>query len=293
MCWLFSSKVAICVVEKVRLYERQTGIVRDGMMGERTFVLGVGAQKAGTTWLHSYVASSANASMGFTKEYHIWDAVCSPLCKNYKLQKSQLSKLNTSNYLRYCMQEIPGFYEGFFNSLFNSGAKITGDITPSYSVLTEADFHKIKNKIKLTGAKVRCVFLMRDPVERCWSAVRMALRNQNKSDDEEQLLAQLYSDEKFQFRTRYEVVCERLRNVFEEEELYFGFYETMFDDGELERISNFLSIPANYEHRNKHVNVSPKGSQISIDLRQKIQSFYSKTYDYCFENFEETKQIWR
>ena len=116
-------------------------------MNERTFVLGVGAQKAGTTWLHSYVASSANANMGFTKEYHIWDAVCSPLCNNFRLHKHQLSKLNTLNYLRYCMQEIPGFYEGYFNSIFNSGAKITGDITPSYSVLTEGDFHKIKDKI--------------------------------------------------------------------------------------------------------------------------------------------------
>lgn len=282
------------MVAKVPLREGQTGIVRWGkMVNERTFVLGVGAQKAGTTWLHSYVASSANADMGFTKEYHIWDAVCSPLCNNFRLQKPQLSKLNTLNYLRYCMQEIPGFYEGYFNSILNSGAKITGDITPSYSVLTEDDFHKIKDKIKLTGAKMRVIFLMRDPVERCWSAVRMVLRNQIKAYDEEQNLAQIYSSEQFQFRTRYEVVCERLRNVFEEEELYFGFYETMFDDGELERISKFLSIPVNYEHRNKHVNVSPKRSLVSIDLRQKVQSFYSDTYDYCFKNFEETKQIWK
>ncbi|MDG1029362.1 MAG: hypothetical protein P8P76_00905, partial [Alphaproteobacteria bacterium] len=104
---------------------------------------------------------------------------------------------------------------------------------------------------------------------------------------------QLYSSERFQFRTRYEVVCERLRNVFEEEELYFGFYETMFDDDELERISKFLNVPVNYEHRNKKVNVSPKKSQIPTDLREKIQCFYSDTYDYCFEHFEQTKLIWK
>ena len=263
------------------------------MVRERIFVLGVGAQKAGTTWLHSYVANSANANMGFTKEYHIWDAVCSPLCNQFKLQKSQLSRLNTLNYLRYCMQEIPGFYEGYFNSIFNSGAKITGDITPSYSALAEADFNQIKDKIKRTGAKVRYVFLMRDPVERCWSAVRMELRKQKKEYDEGQYLEEMYSNEQFQLRTRYEIICERLRNCFDEEELYFGFYETMFDDGELERISKFLCIPVNYEHRNKHLNISPKKSQISINLRQKIQSFYSNTYDYCFENFEETRLIWR
>ena len=58
------------------------------MVNVRTFVLGVGAQKAGTTWLHSYIASNATAHMGFTKEYHIWDAVHSPLCKNFKFHNA-------------------------------------------------------------------------------------------------------------------------------------------------------------------------------------------------------------
>jgi hypothetical protein len=263
------------------------------MTNERTFVLGVGAQKAGTTWLHSYVSASANANMGIAKEYHIWDAVSSQLCKNFKVTARSLLKKNRRNYIRYGMQNIPGFYQFYFNSIYKSGAQVTGDITPSYSVLTEDDFHKVKDKIKLMDAKVRCFFIMRDPVERCWSAVRMQLRRQNKEYGEEQFLKQRYSSEQFQFRTRYEVICERLRNVFEEEELYFGFYETMFDEGELERISKFLNVPVNYEHRNKKVNVSPKKSQISIDLREKIRRFYSDTYNYCFENFEETKQIWR
>ena len=261
------------------------------MVNERTFVLGVGAQKAGTTWLHSYIASNATAHMGFTKEYHIWDAVHSPLCKNFKFHNAQLSQLNTTNYLRYCMQNISGFYEGYFNSIFNSGAKITGDITPSYSGLTEDAFHQLKGKIKFTGANIRCVFLMRDPVDRCWSAVRSVLRNQKNVD--EQVLEKVYSNEQYQFRTRYEIICERLRNVFADEELYFGFYEKMFDDGELERISKFLNIPVNFEYRNKQVNVSPERNQISVDLRERIKCFYSDTYNYCFENFEETKLSWK
>ena len=39
------------------------------MSKNRTFLLGVGAQKAGTTWLHSYAASSPNTNMGDMKEY--------------------------------------------------------------------------------------------------------------------------------------------------------------------------------------------------------------------------------
>ena len=41
------------------------------------FILGLGAQKAGTSWLHSTLSKNDNVHMGFTKEYHIWDFVFS------------------------------------------------------------------------------------------------------------------------------------------------------------------------------------------------------------------------
>lgn len=267
-------------------------------MADRTFVLGVGAQKAGTTWLRSYIENNKNARMGVVKEHHVWDAVYSPLCKNHKLHRSQLSEFTLEQYLRYHMQELPGFYEGYFNSILNVGYEITGDITPSYSALTENDFYRVKNKIKVTGAKIKCVFIMRDPVERCWSSVRHAMQDSEKVFDEQEYLIKQelylrrqYSDEQFQFRTRYEIVCERLRKVFTEEELYFGFYETMFQDNELERLSEFLGVPVNYEHRNKYFKRSPKKSQISNTLYNEIRNFYSDTYDYCFKNFKGTRLI--
>lgn len=262
------------------------------MANERIFVLGVGAMKAGTTWLHSYIANSANASMGFTKEYHIWDAVYSPLCAQFKLERNGLHKFDTVSYLRYCMQEIPGFYECYFNSIFVGGARITGDITPSYAALSEKNLRELKEKIERTGAKVKCVFLMRDPVERCWSAVRMELRKSRESYDEEAYLRDCYSSEQFQVRTRYEVVCPRLISVFRDDELYFGFYETMFGDDEISRLSKFLGIPVDYEYRNKRINASPKSKSLSKELRWQIRDFYSETYKYCFEYFEETRLLW-
>ncbi|WP_395660452.1 hypothetical protein [Aestuariivirga sp.] len=48
-------------------------------MTARTFILGVGAQKAGTTWLFHRLAGAPNASMGLVKEYNIWNALTLPL----------------------------------------------------------------------------------------------------------------------------------------------------------------------------------------------------------------------
>ena len=42
---------------------------------QKTFVLGVGAQKAGTSWLHHQLASRADTDFGFLKEYHVFDVI--------------------------------------------------------------------------------------------------------------------------------------------------------------------------------------------------------------------------
>jgi hypothetical protein len=41
----------------------------------KTFILGVGAQKGGTTWLHRQLNKNKNIDLGFRKEYHIFDAI--------------------------------------------------------------------------------------------------------------------------------------------------------------------------------------------------------------------------
>ena len=41
----------------------------------RTFLLGLGAQKAGTTWIHQYFVGSRQVVRGYRKEYHVLDSV--------------------------------------------------------------------------------------------------------------------------------------------------------------------------------------------------------------------------
>lgn len=261
--------------------------------GKKIFVLGVGAQKSGTSWLHSYISNNEKANMGFTKEYHIWDAVCSPLCTNFRVTRKSLLRFNKEKLLRYCMQNIPGFYERYFKYILSHhGISITGDITPSYAILSTKDLKMLKEKIQLTGASIKIVYLMRDPVERCWSAVRMGLRQKRNPENQEEKLRNSYQSEQYQFRTRYEVVCENLKHAFAQDELYFGFYETMFSEEEICRLSSFLDIPPVVDHRRTKVNVSEKTSCLSESLRQEVRNFYSDTYAYCKENFPEVERIW-
>ena len=44
----------------------------------KTFILGVGAQKCGTTWLYEQLKADKVVNMGFRKEYHVLDSIENP-----------------------------------------------------------------------------------------------------------------------------------------------------------------------------------------------------------------------
>lgn len=259
----------------------------------KTFVLGVGAQKAGTSWLWKYISQHKNANMGFVKEYHIWDGVHLDLFPWYRLPLDQAANMNTFNFFRAHMQNIDGFYEGYFNSIFNSGYSITGDITPEYSGLTVEQLLSVKAKIESIGARLKVVFLMRDPIERCWSFVRMEkTRNKNLTKPDGDYVRQMHSTPRFQLLTRYENTCRNLRAAFDEHELYFGIYENLFEREQVQRLSDFLEIEPQFGLAKERVNTSDKKEEIPGELVSMIREFYADTYAFCGEKFPETKRLW-
>lgn len=46
---------------------------------KRTFILGLGHQKCGTSWLHKYLCHSDQFAEGYSKEFHVWDRKDIPL----------------------------------------------------------------------------------------------------------------------------------------------------------------------------------------------------------------------
>jgi hypothetical protein len=259
----------------------------------RTFLLGVGAQKAGTTWLHRTVSSSEQANFGIKKGYHIWDAISSDLFSKFLVTDTMLSDGLNNAVIRYKMQNIPGYYSSYFNGLLSGNCTISGDVTPSYAALSSEDWVRVRTELKLINARLCIVFLMRDPFERCWSSVRMEKRKNNKltvSDD--LLLLETYSSPQFVARTRYDHTVNNLRTVFSENELYFGIYETMYKKNELQRLSDFLGICLPEDAVNQLYNASPKKESVSLDTANKVRNYYSEVYDFCKNEFTDCRSSW-
>lgn len=252
---------------------------------QKTFILGVGAQKSGTSWLYEYLSAQNNVNFGSLKEYHIWDALYLKECCNFIAPKHDA--------LRYKLQNINGAYEVHFNSLIDDKVNITGDITPSYSGLSSFAFEIIRRKIESVGFHLKIIFLMRDPFERCWSAVRMNQRQGRiKNSSEINALRDYYSSEQYYFRTNYKATIQSLESVFDKSQIHYGIYEELFSDMSIKALSDFCCCPIQSVFTEKKFNISPKSTNEPLQLKNEIRKYYADIYEFCEERFPNTKYLW-
>ncbi|QMU57816.1 MAG: hypothetical protein GKR98_06170 [Boseongicola sp.] len=151
----------------------------------------VGAAKAGTTWLHRQLSEHPECHFRTIKELHYFDAVDAgrlekQLDHHRAMQAEMKSRLSgwgrRPNHVQAArLQDRADWIgvlasgrentEGYLNYL-NTGAgqaRVVGEMTPAYALLSEARLAKMAQ----IASDVRILFLMRDPVERLWSHVRM------------------------------------------------------------------------------------------------------------------------
>lgn len=179
-----------------------------------------------------------------------------------------------------------------FSSLIKGDVHITGDITPSYSGLSAESFKLIRNRLERSGFDVKVIFLMRDPFERCWSAVRMARRNGKGDSTEAEQLRKAYKSNEFILRTNYKSTISALELAFEKDQIYYGLYEELFNGEKIKAISDFCGVAFNPDYVSKKFNVSPKLEDEAMVLKQEVRDFYSEVYEFCLERFPQTKDLW-
>ncbi len=103
--------------------------------------LGIGAQKAGTTWLHSNLARHPDLFLPAAKELHWFD---------------------------WNWHRSPAAYARWFRE---AGTRLRGEITPAYAILPPSQIAMAAQLMP----QVRVIFIMRDPIERAWSQAQMNL----------------------------------------------------------------------------------------------------------------------
>lgn len=272
------------------------------------FFVGIGAAKAGTTWLAGYLRAHPQVFVSPLKELHYFDEKHLPeyagnVSERFLLQAKRFasgltSAEDTGRLLRLQhlikrleMRSRPRAYVEYFQQFAHRKHRAFGEITPSYSMLGDAGFKDILKHFP----RARIVFILRNPVDRYWSQLRFAQRLDEQFDPSGEFERRVH-DPQFALRTQYEKTFAALDRVVPRDQVFTTFYESLFGekgDQELERLCNFLEVdvlPGDF------ATIPNKG--LPYDLpdagRAEVIRFFLPTYQFVSQRFgDEMPARWR
>ena len=271
------------------------------MTGPPTFLLGAGCQKGGTTWLYRYLKQSPQFAAGYRKEYHVFDTRDVPgqtYMRNriFDLAEEALANARRGEPAdpevlhRMSMYADPRFYFDYFAGLLalNPATVLTADMTPENALLSADRLRGIRSGFERRGIRTASLFVMRDPVDRVLSQIRMQHhRNPEKfSESVEASLFRLHSEESYDSRTRYDAIVGRLDSAFDEADIAYAFYEELFQPDQLRRICRTLGIDYHEPDLGRRANASPQTpDELSDDTARRVAEHYGDVYRFVQERF--------
>lgn len=239
------------------------------MTREPTLLFCVGATKAGTTWLFDHLAAHPECHLRSIKELHYFDAADSRTwSRQIKVQRALADKLaaraavargesrarvaqkqrDVAEWLAILQkraEDIPA-YLGYLTG-GRRGQSVVGDITPAYAMLSEDRLRAMAGM----AVDVRFVYLLRDPLARLWSHVRMiASRASSSADAVPQaafaLMERVLAGEPSAAVTRgdYTGTLAKLGRAVDPKRLLVLFQEELLSAPGLARLCRFLGISA-------------------------------------------------
>jgi hypothetical protein len=230
--------------------------------------IGIGAQKAGTTWLYRNLRDHPQIWMP-KKEVHYFDQRINdtsfrlrtrlfggrPEDRAWRQQVKHWTGVHLRKFSLPGLVWVYRYYmrppdDGWYAALFAAGGRMTtGEITPNYSVLGReqiAHVHEIMPEAKI-------VFLMRNPIERAWSQTVMYF------DKKEARQVEDVRDEEFLEFTRsqsalhtdYLRTLENWGAFFDEKQIFVGFLEDIhfYPNRLLARLYRFLGVDATANYK--------------------------------------------
>jgi len=262
--------------------------------------IGIGAQKAATTWLDHNLQAHPQIWVPPIKELHYFnDRINDPsnvalrLYRRVFVGKSaperrwrSLGKARFKRHLKRFSKEDflwdLKYYAGtpnddWYASLFEPGrGNVVGEICPAYSMLEPdvvARVHELMPQAKL-------VFVMRNPIERAWSQVVMEFgterawsqaamefgntENQVIDAMAEGKIRRFLQSEDSRLRTNYLRTLDNWGTFYPEEQIFVGFFEDVhfFPEELLRRLYGFLGVDPSFKppHLDKKVSVRSTGT---------------------------------
>lgn len=284
---------------------------------ERLFFV-IGAQKAGTTWLHDYCSGHPQICVPVFKELDYWSAIRGGFGTG--MLRNRLAKLEGRSPLRRAVSgflfakkaralelaerlvagETPG-HASYADALFQTytDQRAAGEISPQYAMLGRDAFAEMN----ALGRDVRFALVMRDPLSRFFSGVKHSVRavhgDTGVTDDRvrDLWMRQLDKAERVYslLRSSYDMTIRELEAAVPQDRIGYFFYETLFTQAEVDRFCRLLGVdprPA----RLGSVRHGGAGKSVAMpaDLAERTLALLAPTYEFLRARFgDQIPASWR
>lgn len=295
-------------------------------MADPTLMFCVGATKAGTSWLYDYLHGHEECVMQSVKEAHFFDTISRDRMKPqidewktsrdvFRARKADAIVQGDDARRARVQAKIDGLSalikavrkrdEGIDDYLAyikggSEGARLVGDITPSYALLDDAVLERMSH----LADDVKFVFLMRDPIDRLWSHTRMIAKRRagntaptGTATLEAKARAILKSvavesgEEHIAVRGDYPSIVTKLKRVIPEDRLHFEFFERLLTEKGLRDLCDFLGLSFVPGETTKKVH---EGVRLSMDdeMLGWAAEFTAPHYAFVKETFGALPERW-
>ena len=261
--------------------------------------LGIGTQKAGTTWLVKNLQRHPDVWMPRRlKEVHYFDALycgydreahLNRLRRKYGhiLCRKSLNDALTAEeglYYRKIYDPCFAYTDAWYEYIFSPGKeKIKGEFTPSYCAIGRQGVTHVRKIMP----DVKLIYIIRDPYERALSSLRMLVERVNS---DQRTMDEVIESPLFIKRGDYAGNIPVWDEVFESRQIiYIPFGRLKSDpEGVLRDVEAFLGLEpyAGYPVLSKKVNATGKRKvEIPETIREKLRLAAKPQYHYLKERF--------
>ncbi|MCV6824704.1 MULTISPECIES: sulfotransferase [Halocynthiibacter] len=241
-------------------------------MSNATHLFGIGAAKAGTSWLFKFLESHPEVASPAVKELHYFDDADTDtperalIKRNEEIQQdivtlelrrlisaegkkrklaSRIERLKQVSALLELGYSPEAYSEYQQAEAARTNAKLTADITPAYALLSKATLKMMAG----LGQTTKFIYILRDPVERLWSNIRMVADARAKSNAEMAKISNRIADSILSgeghpsfLRSDYAGTLDRLFAAVPSADRLVLFFERLFDQATIETLCRFLMI---------------------------------------------------
>lgn len=263
-------------------------------------VIGIGAQKSGTSWLHAALQQHPGLWASPLKEAHYFDHLhCSGHSKWTSQHVSRSIEGIRDRYQRMGLalpQRLsdyfdrigagPLFTDGWYQGLYAPAPDNMRpvDVTPAYSGLPPEGVDHFARYLP----DAQMIYIIRDPVERALSQLRMNVSRMGSKPDNPAILLHAVKDPVIDARGDYASYIPRWQAHFGPDQLLILPYGQIARDpeGMMAQIEKFLGLaPHRYHGLEKRVFRTRSFDRIPKSVHESLKKRFAGQYEFLRDNF--------